>query len=77
MIKSLKQYSEFSRLLALDYQNSIKDKGSVVAFNNVRYHSEESLFKDIEIQINKLIISEELENDISLEDAMSILKGTN
>ena len=77
MIKSLKQYSEFSRLWALDYQNSIKDKGSVVAFNNVRYHSEESLFKDIEIQINKLIITEELENDISLEDAMSILKGTN
>lgn len=77
MIKSLKQYAEVGRLWILDYQNSIKNKGSVVAFNNVRYNSEESLFKDIEIQINKLIISEELENDISLEDAMSILKGTN
>jgi hypothetical protein len=77
MIKSLKQYSCFARLWVLKYQQSIKETGSAVASNNIIYHSEEELLNDIEVQIKKLIISEDLENDISFEESMNILKGIN
>lgn len=77
MNNSLKKYSEISRLFVIEMENSIKSNGFTKGYNDVIYRDIDTLYLDIEKQLKNIISSKELRQDISLESAMHIIKGTN
>ncbi len=75
---SLKKYVEIGRVFVAGMENEIKNKGFTIGVaNNVRYDNSEKLYDDIEKQLKKFIANGDLNQDISLESAMHIIKGTN
>lgn len=72
--KSLKSYINICSLWTTAFDIEIETKGSCLGVNNIVYHDKDSLYKDIQIQIEKLIECGELVNDISIEEAMLILR---
>lgn len=72
--KSLKEYAVVARLWAADYSNAIKNDGVAHTFSG-GYTTEEKLYNDVEHQLNTLIASGAVVADISVADAMSIIKG--
>ncbi len=77
MNNSLKKYSEISRLFVIEMERSIKSDGFAKGYNDVIYTDIDKLYLDIENQLKTIISSKELRQDISLESAMHIIKGTN
>jgi hypothetical protein len=77
MNNSLKKYSEISRLFVIEMEHSIKSNGFAKGYNDVIYTDIDKLYLDIENQLKNIISSKELRQDISLESAMHIIKGTN
>lgn len=72
--KSLKNYAVTARLWTAQYSSAIKNNGVANTLSG-QYHSEEQLYADVKKQLDVLIASGNVVEDISVQDAMKILKG--
>jgi len=76
MIKSLKEYASVARLWVIEYEKSILELGITHTLGGT-FTSKADLYSAIESQLKTILNSKELEEDISFESALLILKGQN
>ncbi len=76
MSNKLSDYAKKARLWVIHYEDAIKKKGFAMTYSG-KITNIEHLYSDVTKQLDKIIVENELEIDITKEDALKILKGTN
>lgn len=74
MSETLKDYAVFARLYTLNQVDEIRKDGFVIV-SGKRYTSEDELFAAARKQLEEFVKHNELEVNITVDQAMSILKG--
>lgn len=74
MFKSLKNYSMAARLWVEQYEKEIEELGVANTFSG-QYTDKETIYRDIEKQLDSFISANEFDLDITKEEAMNILCG--
>lgn len=74
MFKSLKNYSMAARLWVEQYEKELEKFGVANTLSG-KYTDKETIYRDIEKQLDSFISANEFDLDISKEEAMNILCG--